>query len=223
MNTMPSDSYLAGAHAVAPDAAVLGVVAVVFGVLAREAGLTPIAAVAMSATTFAGSAQFAAVSVIASGGTVVTAAMTASLLMSRYALMGSAVASKLHGNGIRRFFLAQLSVDESWGVAWAGKNFSQKRLIGAGLVLYVAHVVFTAVGAFGGMQVADPTVLGLDAAFPALFVVLLKPYLDETDGRMAAGMGAGAALLLTPVTPAGIPLLGAAATSLVRLPSMRKT
>jgi predicted branched-subunit amino acid permease len=133
--------------------------------------------------------------------------------------MGSAVAQKLPGGPIRRFALAQLVVDETWGVAFARRQFSERRLFGAGLVLYATHVGCTAVGAIGGMRIVDPTVFGLDAAFPALFVVLLKPHLANSSGRAAAVFGATAALLLTPFAPAGIPLLGAAATSLLDLPA----
>jgi predicted branched-subunit amino acid permease len=41
-----------------------------YGILARAAGFPPLAAVVMSATTFAGSAQFAAASVLEAGGAV---------------------------------------------------------------------------------------------------------------------------------------------------------
>jgi len=44
-----------------------------FGVLADAAGMSAVAATAMSATTFAGSAQFAAVSVLDAGGTILAA------------------------------------------------------------------------------------------------------------------------------------------------------
>jgi predicted branched-subunit amino acid permease len=212
---MNLDSYSAGAWAVAPVAVVIGVIAVVFGVLARGAGLSPAATIVMSATTFAGSAQFAVISVIASGGAISTAVTTASLMNARYTLIGSHVAPKLHGGSLRRFVLAQLTVDESWGVASMGSQFSERRLIGAGLVLFTAHVGCTAVGAFGGARIADPTEWGLDAAFPALFVILLLPHIRRREGLIAAGIGAAAALLMTPITPPGVPLLGAVATSII--------
>ena len=44
-----------------------------FGVLAQAAGIDGAAAVVMSATTFAGSAQFAVVSVLGAGGTAAAA------------------------------------------------------------------------------------------------------------------------------------------------------
>src|SRR5256885_16834307 len=53
--------YRVGVKAVLPFAAVIATVGVLFGYLARAAGLSPLAAVLMSGTTFAGSAQFVAV------------------------------------------------------------------------------------------------------------------------------------------------------------------
>ena len=53
-----------------------------------------------------------------------------------------------------------------------GGTFDRGRLIGAGLALYVAWVGSTAVGALGAGFLGDPTTLGLDAAFPALFLAL---------------------------------------------------
>ena len=74
-----------------------------------------------------------------------------------------------------------------------------------------AHVV--------GTSCANPATLGLDAAFPALFLALLAPLL-RSNGRIAVGaalIGAGIALALTPITPAGIPVIAATAACLVGL------
>jgi 4-azaleucine resistance transporter AzlC len=210
----------AGARAVLPLAAAIAMLGVSFGALATAAGLTPVAATVMSATTFAGSAQFAAVSILSAGGTAATAVATAGLLNARYAATGFAVAPALRGSLWRRFFVAQLAVDESWGVAYLGDGrFSEQRLVGAGLVLFAAHVGSTAIGAFAGDLVGDPRAWGLDAAFPALFLVLLSPHLRRPDGRAAAALGAAIALATTPFVPAGITTLIAAAASLLGLRS----
>jgi predicted branched-subunit amino acid permease len=63
----------AGARAVAPLALAIGAFGITFGVLAREAGFGPVSAVVFSATTFAGSAQFAATSLVSAGGTLTAA------------------------------------------------------------------------------------------------------------------------------------------------------
>ena len=102
-----------------------------FGVLAETAGMGAIAAVVMSATMFAGSAQFAAATVLEDGGTVLAAIFSASLLNARYAGMSIAVASIFPGGRVRRFFESQLIVDESWalsGEVWPVRMADPRRI-----------------------------------------------------------------------------------------------
>ena len=65
-----------------------------------------------------------------------------------------------------------------------------------------------------GDSLAEPETLGLDAAFPALFLALLVPLVRDRRALAAALLGAGIALALTPVTPAGIPVIAATAACL---------
>jgi predicted branched-subunit amino acid permease len=199
-----------------------------FGVLARAAGVDSLAALVMSATTFAGSAQFAVVSVLGAGGTAAAAIGAAVLLNARYAPMALAASGAFRGHPVRRLLEAQLHVDESWALSSRGGRFDRKLLLGAGGVLYVGWNAGTAIGVLAGDSLADPATLGLDAAFPALFLALLAPLLREPgDGRpsrladrapvAAALMGAGIALALTPITPAGVPVIAATAACLVGL------
>jgi predicted branched-subunit amino acid permease len=90
-------------------------------------------------------------------------------------------------------------------------------LIGAGLVLYASWIAGTAVGSIGGEALGDPTALGLDAAFPALFLALLLPQLRNRRAVQAAALGAAIALALTPVTPVGVPIIAASAACLLGL------
>jgi branched chain amino acid efflux pump len=210
----PANGYLEGARAVSALAVAIAAFGVSFGVLARAAGLSPWAAIAMSASTLAGSAQFAAVSVLAAGGGAAVAIIAGALLNARYVVTGVSAARALAGPIWSRFLLAQLVVDESWAVAHRPDGtIDRERLIGAGLVLYATHVISTAVGALGLGGIANPAALGLDAAFPALFLALLRPHLAGTRARWVAAVGAGLALSLTPLTPPGVPILAAAAAA----------
>ncbi len=216
MEGAPERRYRDGARVVAPLAvAVLGF-GISFGLLARTAGMGWLAPIVMSATTFAGSAQFAAVSILGAGGTVAAAVTAAVLLNARYAPIGVSVAPWLTGPAWSRFLRAQLVVDESWAVAAEGDGrFDPRILIGAGLTLYVSWVVGTAIGALGGRALGEPTTLGLDAAFPALFLALLLPQLRSNRAVLAAALGGFIALALIPVAPAGVPIIAASAACLV--------
>ena len=189
-----------------------------FGVLAQAAGFGRLAAVAMSATTFGGSSQFAAVSILGSGGGAAAAILAAVLLNSRYGPMGLAAAPALRGGRVRRAVEAQLVVDEAWALAGRRDgHFERGVLIGAGLVLYVAWVAGTCLGVLAGEALGDPEDLGLDAAFPALFLALLAAQIQSRRALAAALAGAGLALSLTPLAPAGIPVLAATAACLIGL------
>jgi 4-azaleucine resistance transporter AzlC len=187
-----------------------------FGVLARTAGMGSVAPIVMSATTFAGSAQFAAASVLNAGGSVATAVVAAVLLNARYAPIGVSVAPSLHGSWWSRFLHGQLVVDESWAIASEGDGrYNPRVLLGAGLTIYVAWVLGTILGVAFGDVIGDPARLGLDAAFPALFLALLVPQLTSARAKQAAVLGATIALVLTPFTPPGVPIIAASAACLL--------
>jgi predicted branched-subunit amino acid permease len=170
----------------------------------------------MSATTFAGSAQFAVVSTLESGGAVAAAIAAAVLLNARYAPIGVSVAPSFAGSPMRRLLQAQLIVDESWVVSRRPDGrYDRRILIGAGAVLYVAWVGSTLVGAVVGEAIADPATLGLDAAFPALFLALLVPLLSSRRALAVALLAALIALVLIPFTPAGVPIIAASAACLL--------
>jgi 4-azaleucine resistance transporter AzlC len=187
-----------------------------FGLLARSSGLGILAPLVMSATTFAGSAQFAVASILGTSGGAAAAIAAAVLLNVRYVPISISVASLFHGPRPRRLAEAQLIVDESWAISSrGGGRFDRRLLLGAGLVLYASWVTGTAVGVVGGEALGDPNDLGLDGAFPALFLALLVPQLAGSRARLAALVGVGIAFALTPFTPAGTPIVAASAACLL--------
>ncbi|MBA3381443.1 MAG: AzlC family ABC transporter permease [Actinobacteria bacterium] len=188
-----------------------------FGVLAETAGMSAVAAIVMSATTFAGSAQFAAASVLEDGGTVLAAVTSAVLLNVRYIGQSIAAASIFPGSRPRRLIESQLIVDESWALSGRSGRFEWPILVGAGLLLYVLWVTSTAIGSVVGRVLGDPNDLGLDAAFAALFLALAWPYLRERKAVAAALVGVAITLLLIPLAPAGVPLVAASAACLLGL------
>lgn len=215
----PRSELRQGAVTALPLAVAVGLFGVSFGVLAAASGgMGPVPAIVMSATTFAGSAQFAAASVLSGGGGPAAAIVAALLLNARYLPIGVSVAPSLRGGRLRRFLTAQLVVDESWAIASRGDGaFDAGRLVGAGLVLWLAWVGGTVIGVIGGESLGDPAALGLDAAFPALFLALLALQLRSRRAVAAAVLGAVIAVALVPFTPAGVPIIAAAAASLIGL------
>ena len=211
-------SYRDGVRASAPVAPMAFVFGLSYGVLAKASGMGALAPVVMSATAFAGSAQFAAASVLATGGGALGAIGAAVLLNARYAPISLTVAPVLGGPLLSRLLQSQLIVDESWAVSQVGGGRVDRRLIvGAGLTLYVGWLGGTALGVVGAGVVGNPARFGLDAAFPALFLALLVAQLSSRRALVAAGLGATIALALVPFSSPGVPIIAAAAACLVGL------
>lgn len=201
-----------------PYALAGGVLALTFGVLAREAGFSALGALLMSAVVFAGSAQFAAISIIAAGGGLGAAIGAAALMNARFLPMGIALAPSLPGPALIRAAQGQAVVDASWAMAHQGDGrFDRHFLFGASAVQYVTWLLGTAIGAFGGAALGDPRELGLDAIFPAFFLALLLPELRDARSRAVAVAGALIALALVPLVPPGVPVLAASVAALVGL------
>ena len=179
-----------------------------------------LAPIVMSITTFAGSAQFAAASIVDEDGAIAAAIAAAVFLNMRYAPIAISVAPLFRGPLWRRVLEAQLVVDESWAISnRGGGRFDLGLLLGAGLVLYPVWVLGTVVGVLAGDLLGDPERLGLDAAFPALFLALLIPLLRTRTSIAAALGGAAAALALVPIALPGIPIVAAAGICLIGLRS----
>jgi branched chain amino acid efflux pump len=174
-----------------------------FGVLAKTEHFSSVAAIVMSATTFAGSSQIAAISLLGTGGTLGAAIAAALLLNLRYTPIGINVARAFRGHVLRRFGEAQLVVDESWALG----NGDRSLIVAIGALLWVCWVGGTAIGIALGSVIGDPADYGIDGAFAALFVALVATQIRSRTRTQVAVLGAAIAALLIPLTPAGIPIV----------------
>ena len=214
----PRASFRAGLKAGVPYAIAGGVLALSFGVLARESGMSAVGAIVMSAVVCAGSAQFASVAIIGAGGGIGAALAAAALMNSRFLPMGVALAPSLPGRALKRAAQGQAVVDASWVMANLGDGrFDRHFLFGATATQYATWVLGTAVGAIAGSGLGDPKALGLDAVFPAFFLGLLLPELRDHRSRGVALGGGLIALALVPIAPPGLPVLVASAAALAGL------
>jgi 4-azaleucine resistance transporter AzlC len=196
-----------------PFGIVVFAIAISFGVLARPT-MGAVAPIVMSVVVFSGAAQFGALAVLAAGAGAGAAIAAAVLLNARYLAMGLALAPSLRGGRLSRAAFAITTVDASWAAASIGDGtFDPWYMVGVSVPQYVGWVLGTVVGVLAGPALGDPRTLGLDAMFPAFFVALLFEEARGARRLAAAGGGAGIALALTPLVPAGLPILAAAAAA----------
>lgn len=169
---------------------------------------------------FAGSAQFAAVGVLADGGSVVAAILAGALLNLRSLPFGVVLAPALRGPVWWRALASQLVIDESTAVAVSADDLALRRYgyLTAGVSVFVAWNLATATGVLlSGSAGGLVREWGLDAAVPAAFLALLWPRLAHSAERRAVVVGVAAAALLVPFAPPGLPVIGAGLGALAGL------
>ncbi|OHV12760.1 AzlC family ABC transporter permease [Kushneria phosphatilytica] len=179
-------------------------VAISFGLVAVQAGLTPWQAIAISALIYAGASQFVLVSMIAAGSPWWLALTMTLLINLRHIVYAPNLATWLprsrhwlwlmHGLTDQIFALAQARlprVAESARIGW---------FIGAALLAWSSWVIGTALGAYAGewLMMQWP-LLGrvMPFALPALFLVLLVPHCTSRHGAIALGVSVITAMLFT--------------------------
>ena len=194
----------------------VGLYGIAFGAAGIAAGFSILQTCLLSLLTFSGASQFAVVGVIGSGGSAVSGIATASLLGIRNGLYGLRMAPILKVRNLKRVIAAQITIDESTGVAIGQEDRGEAAMkIGfwlTGFGVYFFWNLFTVVGAVSAQAMGNPSAFGLDAAVPAAFLGLVWPRLH---GNFERGLAIGAvllALLLTPFVAAGIPII---ATTLI--------
>jgi len=194
-----------------------GAYGISYGALAVAAGLNLWQAVLLSLLLFSGGSQFALVGVIGAGGSGASAIGTSTLLGLRNGFYGLQVSKLLQETGWRRVLAAQLTIDESTAVSITQPTRALSR-VGfwwTGLAVYVLWGLMSAVGAVLGNAMGDPARFGLDAAAPAAFCALMWPRLNSRRAQLVAVAAGLIALLVSPHTASGIPVLVAALAAVV--------
>ncbi len=197
----------------------VGAYGIAFGAAGVAAGFSVFQSCLLSLLTFSGASQFAIVGVIGAGGSALSGITTASLLGIRNGLYGLRMAPLLDVKGLRRVVAAQITIDESTGVALSqeerGESAMRHGFWLTGFGVYIFWNIFTLVGALGAQAMGDPAAWGLDAAVPAAFLGLVWPRLKKNSDRILAASAALLSLALTPILPAGIPIISTAILAVI--------
>ena len=187
----------------------VGLYGAAFGAAGVTAGFSIIQTCLLSLLLFSGASQFAVVGIMGAGGGAISAIATATLLGFRNALYGLQMAPILKVKGIKRILAAQITIDESTAVATLQENDADRKrgFYITGIGVYVFWNLFTLLGAFGAQALGNPSAWGLDAAVPAAFLGLVWPRLIDKQSKLIAVSAVAMALILTPVAPAGVPII----------------
>jgi predicted branched-subunit amino acid permease len=193
-------------------ASVVLVVGVAYGSTALAAGFPPWLVILAAVLVLSASSELLFVGVIAAGGLPWVAVAAALVVNIRNAVYGFSASAFLPHQRLLRFLSAHLVNDESVAFALAqpqpALRFKAFRV--AGVAILVAWLLGAAIGVLVGYVAPDPSRLGLDAAFPAIFTVILLGTIERSAVGPAVA-GAAIAVAATPFVPAGAaPVLGLA-------------
>jgi predicted branched-subunit amino acid permease len=195
----------------------VGISGIAFGAAAVGSGLTPWQACALSLLAFTGASQFALAGVVAAGGSLLAGTAGAILLGSRNTLYGLRLAEILRPRGPGRLLAALGVIDETTAMTLAqpGRESGRKAFSATFCTLYLTWNLATLAGALGAGRIGSPQSFGIDVVGPAAFLALIYPRLRA--GRAERGVALAAvviALALTPVLPAGVPVILASLAAL---------
>lgn len=172
--------FLAGMRAILPLIAAVVPVGLVFGAVSAGKGLSALEATVMSALVFAGGSQFVAMDIWTHPASWAGLGFAALLVNVRHVLLSASLGPKLEAfSGPQKYAAMLFLADEIW--AMAEMKARDARLTPAwfaGIVLpfYLAWVLSSLVGAVAGAFLGDPALIGLDFAFPAVFIVLIMNF-----------------------------------------------
>lgn len=192
----------------------VGAYGTAFGAAAVANGFSLLQTCLLSLLTFSGASQFAVIGVLGAGGGALSGIATASLLGIRNGVYGVIMAPRLKVKGFKRIIAAQITIDESTAVALGQEVRGEKAmrqgfwLTGFGVFLF--WNLFTLAGALGAQAMGDIRAWGLDSAVPAAFLGLVWPRLKTNRDRALAVGCMIFALAMTPILPAGLPIIATA-------------
>jgi len=192
----------------------VGAYGIAFGAASVANGFSVLQSCLLSLLTFSGASQFAVVGVIGAGGSAVSAIATASLLGVRNGLYGVIMAPRLKVKGFKRVVAAHVTIDESTAVALGAEKRNDAAMRHGfwltGIGVFVFWNLFTLLGALSAQAMGDTRAWGLDSAVPAAFLGLVWPRLESNRDRALAIASVIFAVAMTPILPAGLPIIATA-------------
>ncbi len=172
----------------------------IYGVLARQSGLSIAASQAMSSIVFAGSAQFITAQLVSQAVPGLVVVLTIAVVNLRHALYSASVAGFVqHLNPGWKMLLSYFLTDEAYAVTITHYNREGSSgnqhwfFFGAGLGLWTCWQISTAIGVFLGAVI--PASWSLDFTLPLTFIALVVPALNDRAGVAAALVGGVVAVI----------------------------
>lgn len=215
-STTRNSGFREGVIAGLPFLVIGGPFAMLFGIVASEAGLSVVQTVSMSVLVIAGAAQFTAVQLMTDAAPV-WAVLAASLAVNlRMAMYSAALQPHLGAAPVgQRLLIAYLNVDASFAIGMLEFEERPERPLPEKVAFFCGTMALMAplwvLGTLAGVVAGEwlPQGVSFDFAMPILFLALVGPMLKTAAHLGAAVTSAVAAMVFSGLPPGtGILLAG---------------
>lgn len=170
-----------------------------FGLVLMDAGGSIPLALAMSGFIYAGSMQYAAVSLLTEGAALLSAALVTLMVNARHLFYGLSMLGKYRGMGGAKPYLIFALTDETYSLLCQDKlpvpeGDRRAYCLLVSLLDHLWWVLGTLLGAAAGAVLTINTA-GVDFALTALFVTVLAEQWLTAEDRVPAMIGGGVSLI----------------------------
>lgn len=171
------DGVRRGLRATVPMGVSVATYGVVFGMLARQTGLTFPENVLMNVLVYAGAAQTVVLDSWAYPLPITGIVLTTFLINLRLLLLGAAMRPWLRDLPANRVYpMLHTMADEGWAIAMNARARGERDIgffLGCNLAVVIAWLPAVIAGHLLGGELGDPATLGLDFAFTIVFAAML--------------------------------------------------
>ncbi len=203
----PRSAYWRGVRDGAPFLLVVTPFALLFGVVATEAGLNVVEAMGFSIVVIAGAAQFAALQLLVDNAPTVVVLASSLAINLRMAMYSASLTPHIGSAPLwQRILAAYFMVDQTYACSIAAYEtqpdwtVAQKIAYFFGTVTPICPMWYAMTLAGALIGTAMPAGLALDFAVPITFIALIAPMLRTAAHKAAALVAVALALVL-----AGLP------------------
>lgn len=168
------------------------------GSMAISSGLTTAQGVGMSVFIFAGAAQLVTISMLAAGSGSLAIILTIFIITAQHLLYALIMREHISRLPLRqRLPIGFLLTDELFALALGKQKFNFAYLLGAGLIFYIAWILFTLLGATLATSIPDLDKYHLDFSIVATFVAIVVPMIKKVSTLVGAMVSLLLSLLFT--------------------------
>lgn len=171
-----------------------------FGILAAQQGLSTMEILAMSLFVYAGSAQFIAAAMMASGADALSIITTTMFVNLRHLLMSASMSAQLKKISTRvQAIIAMGITDETFAVSnhhLQSHDATPGYFAGLHFTSHACWILSTVLGGVFGAYLSEATKWGIDFALPAMFIGLLLMQMKGLKDILVAVCAGGLSLII---------------------------